>query len=717
MKKLTNIIFLIFLIVYGFTNLNFANKIIKIKKMEVPPKIDGQIEKNEWQNTTKLDKFYQTEPGNNSEPSEKTRGFLGYTDKKLYILTKGFVKDKDDLRAFHNERDNISKSDRIFLYFDTFKNRSKAYFFGANVFGEQSDGIFKNHSYKTSIDLNYQSKGRITSYGYLIEFAIPFESIKYQSGKNITWNFFMQRRIPAKNEEIACFKVDRSKSNFFANYEKIQFDKLPKQKNLSLIPAYTGHFDISYDKDNEKTENYYDKKELNVFYEPNSNFSLKFVLNPDFSFIESDALKIDVNSRYSTYYEEKRPFFIEKNITYDPPINIFYTRTIYEPKAGLKFSGSNNNFKTYSLLSYSENVNSDKYFNNYNESQSIVDDTYYGFFSVSKNLGQNLNIRSSMTYRQFSDLTNSVFSIDGKFRKNNITLESQIVTSYDEKLNSKKEQGYGYYSNFDYELENLDFELSVLSLDENFKPDMGYITDVDKSQINNELRYIYHSETDKQLVRFFSTGLTQYYKYDYSYNSLNEWKFEPYIEMSLNDIWFQINREEQMYRYNNKRYRTSQNEYRTNLEILKFINLYLEIKRGTELYFSSDSFVDDYLEIESSLNLSPFEFLMIDYDYNYQDLDNAYTANINQIKTKFQFVSRLWFRIIFQRKYYEIHSERRTVTNYNIYPLLTYNLNANTAIYLGCNDIKNETEEMSNTILDEKKLNYFFKIKYNFDII
>ena len=38
---------------------------------------------------------------------------------------------------------------------------------------------------------------------------------------------------------------------------------------------------------------------------------LNATINPDFSQVETDSLELDVNTTYSIYYAEKRPFFLD----------------------------------------------------------------------------------------------------------------------------------------------------------------------------------------------------------------------------------------------------------------------------------------------------------------------------------------------------------------------------------------------------------------------
>ena len=60
-------------------------------------------------------------------------------------------------------------------------------------------------------------------------------------------------------------------------------------------------------------------------------------VNPDFSQVESDEAKIDVNQRYSVQYEEKRPFFLEGQEWFRHPMDdLVYTRTMVTPLYGLR---------------------------------------------------------------------------------------------------------------------------------------------------------------------------------------------------------------------------------------------------------------------------------------------------------------------------------------------------------------------------------------------
>src|SRR4029078_9216259 len=47
--------------------------------------LDGDLSDPGWENAAKIDRFYETSPGNNTEPRVKTIVYLTYDDRYFYI--------------------------------------------------------------------------------------------------------------------------------------------------------------------------------------------------------------------------------------------------------------------------------------------------------------------------------------------------------------------------------------------------------------------------------------------------------------------------------------------------------------------------------------------------------------------------------------------------------------------------------------------------------
>jgi hypothetical protein len=69
------------------------------------------------------------------------------------------------------------------------------------------------------------------------------------------------------------------------------------------------------------------------------HFTIDATANPDFSQVESEDPQITVNQRYTVYFPEKRPFFLENEDFFRTPMNLFFTRNIGDPSAGIRLTG------------------------------------------------------------------------------------------------------------------------------------------------------------------------------------------------------------------------------------------------------------------------------------------------------------------------------------------------------------------------------------------
>ena len=69
------------------------------------------------------------------------------------------------------------------------------------------------------------------------------------------------------------------------------------------------------------------------------HFVLDLTANPDFSQVETEDPQITVNQRFEVYFPEKRPFFLENADYFRTPIDLFFTRNIQDPSAGIRLTG------------------------------------------------------------------------------------------------------------------------------------------------------------------------------------------------------------------------------------------------------------------------------------------------------------------------------------------------------------------------------------------
>ena len=181
----------IFLCTYSFSQENILNL---NKADESKFVLDGILSDNELENSVELEIIYEHEPGYNISPSYKTTGYLIYTDTFLYV---GFRAYRDKVVASFHPRDNRSLFDDDFanIHFETYGDARNNIGLTSNLFGSQADGIrvestgYSGHDSGWSLDANFDFKslGRLTDFGYEVEFIIPFSVIPFPSGNNQRW--------------------------------------------------------------------------------------------------------------------------------------------------------------------------------------------------------------------------------------------------------------------------------------------------------------------------------------------------------------------------------------------------------------------------------------------------------------------------------------------------------------------------------------------------
>ncbi len=160
--------------------------------MEPVPALAGKL--------AKVEGFLQREPKDGEPASQPTVVYLGYDDKKLYVVFVAFDSEPGQIRARMTRRENIYDDDLVGVMLDTFHDQRRAYSFVCNPFGIQLDRLYaEGQGYDDSFDTLWDSQGKLTAKGYVVWMAIPFHSLRF-SASGQSWGIILQRVVPRLNE-------------------------------------------------------------------------------------------------------------------------------------------------------------------------------------------------------------------------------------------------------------------------------------------------------------------------------------------------------------------------------------------------------------------------------------------------------------------------------------------------------------------------------------
>ncbi len=313
--------------------------------------IDGRLDEPVWNQAAVLTDFSQYEPVDGRPAAERTEVLVWYAPDAIHFGIRAYDSRPDAIRATVADRDNIDGDDHVILYLDTFNDRRRAFFFAVNPLGIQQDGVrtegagssgsMYGGSTDKSPDYWYESSGRITEDGYVVEVRIPFKSLRYPGNGPQEWGFQVERRIQRTGYTDTWTATRRASASFLAQSGTLHgLHDLERGVVFEAQPFVTG---VANGAVNEAT-GAFERERLDPEAGVNlhvgfTNLSLDATINPDFSQVEADAGQVTINERFALFFAEKRPFFLEGIELFAAPSRLVYTRQIANPIAGGKITG------------------------------------------------------------------------------------------------------------------------------------------------------------------------------------------------------------------------------------------------------------------------------------------------------------------------------------------------------------------------------------------
>ena len=688
----------------------------RIPRITSSPEIDGIIEDEEWAGAFQTKEMLQTSPGNNTEPTEKTEVFMASDQDNIYIAARCYYQNIESMRLHHCSRDEMEDVDRIHIYLDSFHTRDKAYFFIVNPYGEQGDGIITGyHQMDFSNDIFFHSKGKTYEWGYTVEVAIPFNSIKYASGDEVAWGVLIRRYIPEKSEEVSSMVFDRGEVNYYKNFNKALLSSVPSRGNLVLIPGVTGVTSSTEDlldggvyKEDDLSG------EVNLIYEPTSQMTLKATYNPDYSTVESDLFQVDVNNRYPLFFEEKRPFFLEETNPFNGPINIYHTRAIVNPLWGAKISYNRGANAFFALAALDEDVPGERF------GADGEEDALWGFTSYKYNFGADGDVRGSMSLRSFDGRISGVAGVEANYRfENGFHTHHQAVWS-----RTETEEGDisspAYYSEMTFDDDVWHFELNTLGVGPDFRADMGFIPETGFRRYYSINRMVARPGRDDIFFKFADISMSGYIKTDWGHSRRLETVFEPYIIFCFDkNLRARITGEYKNEFYNGSYYRQRFNGFWVQSNTFRWIGGSLFWGRGKQLWYDAAApEVCPFTHMEGDFSLRPNRMLQAFGRFIISRMEEKFKADIFGLGMKVQFNRTFWIRLEYQRMQVDMEDPSMPDrVEYYLYPLFVYQPDSLISLSTGYRYGHGETSLPLLPLEDSRSKGWFMKLSYTLDLI
>jgi hypothetical protein len=327
-----------------------SGEAIHITRATGPITVDGVLDDAGWQGATRVEKWYETAPGDNTEPPFRNVGLVTFDDRFFYAAFEFDDPNPGAIRSPYADHDRISGNytDYGGVILDTRNDGHSAVLLLASASGIQYDAVTDDDGSgeDSSPDFFWDSKAKITPRGWTLELRVPFSSLRYRSLDPQKWGIFLYRNYP-RDFRYTFFsaQLPRGGNCFICRANSlVGLEKLPSGGHVIAAPFLTAS-QVAQPRDGLGTPlvngSIDPKVGLDVKWTPTADNAVDFTVRPDFSQVEADTAQISANERFALSFPEKRPFFLEGVELFSTPFRAVYTRTVTAPRWGLRSTGKN----------------------------------------------------------------------------------------------------------------------------------------------------------------------------------------------------------------------------------------------------------------------------------------------------------------------------------------------------------------------------------------
>jgi hypothetical protein len=311
------------------------------------PAIDGHLTDESWGLAEPATGFTQRDPDEGQAATERTEVRVLYDDQAIFIGIRMFDREASRISQRLSSRDGDADADWVSVYLDPMHDHKTGVQFRVSASNVQADNVIFNDQWDDSTwDAVWQSATAVDADGWSAEIRIPLSQLRFTSADRQTWGINVARFIRRKNETSWLELTRKTESGLASRMAHLQgLDGINPRRHLELAPYTAAREEfIAPDAGNPFNDGAraFAAVGLDAKYGITSNLTLDGTVNPDFGQVEVDPAVVNL-SAFETFFDEKRPFFLEGAQTFgnfgrdgatdnwgfnssDP--NIFYSRRI-----------------------------------------------------------------------------------------------------------------------------------------------------------------------------------------------------------------------------------------------------------------------------------------------------------------------------------------------------------------------------------------------------
>lgn len=303
-----------------------------------PPQIDGQLNEVCWQGDGWTGDFVQQQPNEGEPGRQKTEFKILFDDQNLYVGFKAFDNLPDQMDIRMSRRDDFT-GDCVGICVDSYYDKRTGYEFIIHSSGSKVDLIQMDTGADWFFDVNWDAvwdgATAILDSSWTAEMRIPFSQLRFAKKEEQVWGLHVWRWLHREMEESQFQLIPLDSQGRVHRFGILKgLTGIPSPRRVELLPYVRGSLSRfepeSQNPFRESGRKWGQGLGLDGRIGLSGNFNLDFTVNPDFGQVEADPSVVNLTA-FETFYEEKRPFFMEGKQLLDFELHgqsLFYSRRI-----------------------------------------------------------------------------------------------------------------------------------------------------------------------------------------------------------------------------------------------------------------------------------------------------------------------------------------------------------------------------------------------------
>jgi hypothetical protein len=300
--------------------------------------IDGEMTEPAWLDAAPITRFVQGEPIEGAPADHPTEVRVLYDANAIYVAATMFDPEPERIGDQLVRRDGWGAYDYFELSLDPNNDRRTGFRFRVSAAGVQRDVyMYDDVREDDAWDAVWQSSVHRDSTGWAAEIRIPLSQLRFEANDSVqSWGVNFSRRRLASNELTYFALESRSthgKVSVFGRLNGLELSSGARRievrpytlASARTAPSVAG--DPFFDGSSIGT-----RSGIDLRYGIGASYALDVTLNPDFGQVEVDPAVVNL-SAFETFFDEKRPFFVEDAQMFDFSLSgrsntLFYSRRI-----------------------------------------------------------------------------------------------------------------------------------------------------------------------------------------------------------------------------------------------------------------------------------------------------------------------------------------------------------------------------------------------------